>query len=108
MIQDRMAFGCDPMAGTGFPRPANALARRSSSVGVMSIHPELIPLQTNHEQRGGPNMAKKAVSPATVTLKHLAAAVAEEQELSKKQAEGILTDVVTRIAKHLKKGDRIR
>ena len=53
-------------------------------------------------------MAKKAVSPATVTLKHLAAAVAEEQELSKKQAEGILTDVVTRIAKHLKKGDRIR
>jgi DNA-binding protein HU-beta len=53
-------------------------------------------------------MAKKAASPATVTLKHLAAAVAEEQELSKKQAEGILTDVVTRITKHLKKGDRIR
>ena len=53
-------------------------------------------------------MAKKAASPATVTLKHLAAAIAEEQELSKKQAEGILTDVVTRIAKHLKKGDRIR
>src|SRR6516165_4487371 len=63
---------------------------------------------SHHEQRGGPNMAKKAASPATVTLKHLAAAIAEEQELSKKQAEGILTDVVTRIAKHLKKGDRIR
>jgi DNA-binding protein HU-beta len=53
-------------------------------------------------------MAKKAATPATVTLKHLAAAIADEQELSKKQAEGILNDVVSRITKHLKKGDRIR
>jgi len=53
-------------------------------------------------------MAKKAATPATVTLKHLAAAIAEDQDLSKKQAEGILTDVVTRITRHLKKGERIR
>ena len=53
-------------------------------------------------------MAKKAATPATVTLKHLAAALAEEHELSKKQAEAILGDLVTRITKHLKKGDRIR
>ncbi len=53
-------------------------------------------------------MAKKAATPATITLKHLAAAIAEEQELSKKQAEAILTDMVTRITKHLKKGERIR
>ena len=44
----------------------------------------------------------------TITLKHLAAAIAEEQELSKKQAETILTDLVTMITKHLKKGERIR
>ena len=36
-------------------------------------------------------MAKKAATPTTVTLKHLAAAIADEQELSKKQAEAILT-----------------
>jgi len=53
-------------------------------------------------------MAKKASTPATITLKHLAAAIAEEQELSKKQAESILNDMVTRITKHLKKGERIR
>jgi DNA-binding protein HU-beta len=53
-------------------------------------------------------MAKKAASPATITLKHLAAAVAEDQDMSKKQAEAILTDVVGRIAKHLKKGERVR
>ena len=53
-------------------------------------------------------MAKKAASPATVTLKHLAAALAEEHELSKKAAEAILTDMVGKITKHLKKGERIR
>ncbi|ACI93040.1 DNA-binding protein HU 1 [Afipia carboxidovorans OM5] len=53
-------------------------------------------------------MAKKAATPATVTLKHLAAALAEEHELSKKTAEAILTDLVTKVTKHLKKGDRIR
>jgi len=53
-------------------------------------------------------MAQKAATPATVTLKHLAAAIAEDQELSKKQAESILTDMVTRITKHLKKGERVK
>jgi DNA-binding protein HU-beta len=53
-------------------------------------------------------MAKKAAAPATVTLKHLAAALAEEHDLSKKAAEAILTDMVGKIAKHLKKGERVR
>ena len=53
-------------------------------------------------------MAKKAAAPATITLKHLAAALAEEHELSKKAAEAILTDMVGKITKHLKKGERIR
>lgn len=53
-------------------------------------------------------MAKKAASPSTITVKHLAAEIADGQDMSKKQAEAILTDVVNRIARHLKKGDRIR
>jgi DNA-binding protein HU-beta len=53
-------------------------------------------------------MARKAARPTTVTLRHLAAAIAEDQELSKKQAEQILTDMVARIARHLKKGDKVR
>jgi DNA-binding protein HU-beta len=53
-------------------------------------------------------MAKKAASPSTVTVKHLAAEIADGQDMSKKQAEAILTDVITRITRHLKKGDRIR
>ena len=53
-------------------------------------------------------MAKKAASPTTITLKHLAAALSEEHELSKKSAEAILGDLVGKITKHLKKGERIR
>jgi DNA-binding protein HU-beta len=60
----------------------------------------------NNEE--GSNMAKKAATPTTITLKHLAAAIADDQELSKKQAEAILNDLVNRITKHLKKGERIR
>jgi DNA-binding protein HU-beta len=44
----------------------------------------------------------------TVTLKHLAAALAEKHELPKKQSEAMLNDMVDLITKHLKKGDRIR
>ena len=44
----------------------------------------------------------------TVTLKHLAAALAEAHNVPKKQATEMLTDMVTMIGKHLKKGMRIR
>jgi DNA-binding protein HU-beta len=51
---------------------------------------------------------KKPATAPTVTLKHLAAQLAEEHQLSKKQSEAMLGDLVTTITKHLKKGDRIR
>ena len=51
-------------------------------------------------------MAQAAQS--TVTLKHLAAAIAEEHELAKKQSEQILNDAIGLVTKHLKKGERIR
>jgi DNA-binding protein HU-beta len=44
----------------------------------------------------------------TVTLKHLAAQLAESHEMPKKQAETLLNDLVDLIVKHLKKGERIR
>jgi DNA-binding protein HU-beta len=44
----------------------------------------------------------------TVSLKHIAAAIANDHEISKKQSEAILNDVVSLVTKHLKKGDRIR
>lgn len=52
--------------------------------------------------------AGKPATPTTVTLKHLAAAIAEQHEMSKKQAETVLGDLIGNIVKHLKKGERIR
>ena len=55
--------------------------------------------------------ATKAAKPGaqtTLTLKHLAAELTDGREMSKKDAEGILNDVVGLVVKHLKKGDRIR
>jgi len=50
----------------------------------------------------------KAPTPPTVTLKHPPAALAETHEMSKKQAETVLGDLVGNIVKALKKGERIR
>jgi DNA-binding protein HU-beta len=57
-----------------------------------------------------PAAAKPAAAKAaaTVTLKHIAANLAEEHEVSKKQAEAMLTGMVDQVVKNLKKGNRIR
>ena len=53
--------------------------------------------------------AKAAVKKQnTVSLKHLAAALAESNEIPKKQSEAMLNELVGLVTKHLKKGDRIR
>jgi DNA-binding protein HU-beta len=55
-----------------------------------------------------PAAAATKVKQNTVSLKHLAATLAEGHEMPKKQAEAILGDLVDLVTKHLKKGDRIR
>jgi DNA-binding protein HU-beta len=52
--------------------------------------------------------AKAAAAPATVTLKHLAAQLAEDHEMAKRQADAVLSDLVGLVVGHLKNGDRIR
>jgi DNA-binding protein HU-beta len=54
--------------------------------------------------------SKKAVKAKTetVTLRHLATALAETHGLKKTQANTVLMDMVTVIAKHLKQGRRIK
>jgi DNA-binding protein HU-beta len=44
----------------------------------------------------------------TVTLKHLAAALAEEHHLTKRAGAAVLDDLVSIITKHLKKRERVR
>ena len=52
--------------------------------------------------------AAKQVKAEIVTLRHLATEVAETHGLSQKQANEVLSEAVSAIGKHLKKGARIR
>jgi DNA-binding protein HU-beta len=52
--------------------------------------------------------AKPAVKAPTVTLRHLGADLAEAHTMPKKQVNDVLVDLLERITKHLKKGDKIR
>jgi DNA-binding protein HU-beta len=55
-------------------------------------------------------MAPKAAAKPSrpVTLKHLAAQLAEDHQMTKRASEALLGDMVALITKHLKKGERIR
>ena len=52
--------------------------------------------------------ALKAAPQATITLKQIAAELAESHDLPKKQAEAVLGDLVALTTRHLTKGDKIR
>ena len=67
-----------------------------------------VPISAVNRGRTGGFDVPAAKPQTTVTLKHLAAEIAEAHELPKKQAEGMLNDLVDRLTKHLKKGNRIR
>jgi DNA-binding protein HU-beta len=53
-------------------------------------------------------VAAKAAPQVTVTLKQIAAQLAEGHDLPKKVAEGMLGDFVALTTRHLTKGDKIR
>jgi DNA-binding protein HU-beta len=55
-----------------------------------------------------PKAAAAPKAGATVTLKHLAAALSENYAVPKKQADAMLGDMVGLVTRHLKKGDKIR
>lgn len=52
--------------------------------------------------------AAKAAPQVTITLKQIAAELAEGHDLPKKQAETLLGDLVALTTQYLKKGDKIR
>lgn len=51
---------------------------------------------------------KTSTTAPTVTLKQIAAELAEKHELTKKQTNLIMDDLVAHLVKNLKKGNRIR
>jgi DNA-binding protein HU-beta len=52
--------------------------------------------------------AATAAKVPTVSLKQLAAELAEAHGMSKKDSQAVLDDLMSRITKHLKKGNKLR
>ena len=52
--------------------------------------------------------AKKAAAQATITLKQIAAGLAERHDVPKSHAEALLGDLVAVTTQHLKNGDKVR
>jgi DNA-binding protein HU-beta len=77
--------------------------RRRRAAGIEEEVDEAALLDAGHGV-----LPKPTLSPTTVTIKHLAASLAESHEVPKRQAETILNDLVGLLVKHLKKGERIR
>ena len=55
---------------------------------------------------GAASSKPKAAKP--VTTKHLAAALSEQHQLTKKQGLEMMEDLIGMITKHLKKGERVK
>jgi DNA-binding protein HU-beta len=83
-------------------------AKRAAPVAKKAAAPPKKVAVPPKKSAGSKAAPAKAAAPVTVTLKHLAAELAESHDLSKKQAEAVLGDLVTLATKHLKRGDKIR
>jgi DNA-binding protein HU-beta len=91
-------------------------AKKSAAVTKKAAAPAKVAAATQK----APAAAKKTAAPAkktvpvkaapqvTVTLKHIAAQLAETHGMSKRLAEAVLGDLVTLATQHLKNGDKIR
>nr|WP_294513640.1 HU family DNA-binding protein [uncultured Rhodopila sp.] len=94
-------------------KPAPAAKKTAAPAKVAAKKTSAPPSKAAAPAKKGAAPAKKAaaakpVPQATITLKHLAAELAEGHDLSKKAAEAVLGDFVTLITRQLVKGDKIR
>jgi DNA-binding protein HU-beta len=64
--------------------------------------------QTNQVRMAGISTLAQKPNPTTITLRKLAAEIAANQGIPKRETEGMLSDLVGMMVKHLKKGERIR
>jgi DNA-binding protein HU-beta len=85
------------------PVPAKAAAKKAAPA-TKTVAPAAKKAAAPAKKSAAP----KALPQVTVTLKQIAAALAEGHELSKKAAESVLGDFVALATQHLTKGNKLR
>jgi DNA-binding protein HU-beta len=81
-------------------KPASTPSRRPAATAK--------PPQPPPKQAAPVTPTAKKSTPPLVTLKHLAAQLADAHTMPKKQAEAVMDDVLALLVAHLKAGDRLR
>lgn len=85
------------------------MAKKAAAAPVKAVKAAKKPAAKKAAKAVAKAPAKAAgAAAATVTLKHIAAELAVEHDVSKKQAEGMLTGMIDLVVKNLKKGQRVR
>jgi DNA-binding protein HU-beta len=90
------------------PVKAAPAAKKAAPVKAASAAKKAAPVTKKAAAPTKKAVAAKAAPQVTITLRQIAAALAESHDLPKKLAEGMLGDFVTLATQHLTKGDKIR
>jgi DNA-binding protein HU-beta len=108
--QDSTPLAADDMIGSLATRVRELSLRVAQLEGELEAARRRVAVYEDFDEQVQDSLsaALRAANQIRERARVTAEAIAEEQELSKKQAEAILNDMVGRITKHLKKGDRIR
>ena len=100
------AKGKAPPAAQATPKAPSKAAARAAAKPSTAEGPKKTPAKA---AAAAPAEAPaKPAAPATVTLKHLAAGLAERHDMQKREAEAVVADVFGRVVDHLKAGERVR
>jgi DNA-binding protein HU-beta len=87
------------------PAPAKAASVAKKATAPVKA---VAPAKAAPVAKKAPAPSKKAGPQITVTLRQMAAELAESHDMTKKLAEGVLGDLVALATQHLKKGNKIR
>jgi DNA-binding protein HU-beta len=90
------------------PAKKAAPAKAAAPSGKKAAAPAKKAAPAAKKAAAAPKGAAKAAPQVTVTLRQIAAELAESHDLPKKQAEAVLGDLIALTTNHLKKGDKIR
>jgi DNA-binding protein HU-beta len=90
------------------PAKNAATARKAASAGNAAAPAKKAAPAKRSAAPAKKSAAVKAAAQVTITLKQIAAELAEGHDLPKRQAEAVLGDWVALTTRHLKRGDKVR
>ncbi len=100
------AKGNAPATAQAAPKAPSKAAVRAAAKPAAAKEPKRTPAKAAAAVPA--EAPAKPAAPATVTLKHLAASLAERHDMQKREAEAVVADVFGRVVDHLKAGERVR